>query len=149
MPYHLTSLVDLKNLPKLTELGGTEGVLRVLGSDPRRSLRIEAASSAVVSEKEKGRSGMLLAGVLLREKQPPADIEKGETSEKVGSRFGQALSPPAYATGFALGVEGDGDGEGDGGDKPPTYAATMEERQTVYGKNVLPGKKSRTLPKLM
>jgi hypothetical protein len=63
-PFLLASLVDPKNLPGLTELGGAQGVLRAQGTNPRRA----ASGSAVAREKEKRGSGFSLGRVLSREK---------------------------------------------------------------------------------
>jgi Ca2+-transporting ATPase len=90
-PYHLASLVDPKNLESLEAIGGIEGLLAGLGTNPASGLRINGMESKSVDA--------------------PSDEEAAN----------------------------------EGG----AYTGTVEDRQRVYGSNVLPVRKSRSLLELM
>ena len=144
-PFALASLVDPKNLPKLTELGGSKGVLEALGTDAKKGLRYEAPPRHSLS----GEAGLGLK--LMRSRTSGKDdLEMGNLKEKVKEKekdgyIGSAAPSSPTSHGETLSMSGDDDDP----DKPPSYSATMEQRQNVYGKNVLPSRKSKTLLELM
>jgi len=96
-PYHLASL-DPKNLDSLEAMGGTEGLLAGLGTDPTNGLMISG---------KKSKSGYAPTTVVTT----PA----GEEFTHEGT----------------------------------AYAGTVEDRQSVYGSNVPPVRKSKSLLGLM
>ncbi|KAH7342030.1 calcium-translocating P-type ATPase [Rhizoctonia solani] len=96
-PLVLASLVDPKSLHSLESIGGTEGLLRGLGTDTNLGLRSWQYTD-------------------LGQKHDP---EKGE-----------------------------GGGVGAGGDTPQSRAS-LEDRRRVYGTNVMPSRKSKSLLLLM
>lgn len=129
-PYTLAMLVDPKNLEKLTELGGADGIVRALGSDAKRGLSI--AAGAVGGDHAAKQNEMGLS--LVRSKSREHDLEKGDGEKK-------AAVPPSPGNGSASGE--------DDPNRPRSFGATLDDRHRVYGKNILPGKKSKTLLQLM
>ncbi|KDN36653.1 hypothetical protein RSAG8_10695, partial [Rhizoctonia solani AG-8 WAC10335] len=96
-PLVLASLVDPKSLQSLEAIGGTEGLLRGLGTDTNLGLRSWQFTDS-----------------------------------------GQNHDPE----------KGDGGGAGAGGDTPQSRAS-VEDRRRVYGANVMPSRKSKSLLLLM
>ena len=97
-PFHLTSLVDPKNLESLEAMGGINGLLAGLGVDPTKGLSFHG---------KKSESGCT----------PSVVIPTGES------------------------------GEGDA--KGASYVSTVEDRQRIYGSNIHPVHKSKSLLELM
>jgi len=95
-PYHLASLVDPKNLEALEAMGGIEGLLAGLGTDPTSGLRVSG---------KKLKPG----------DTPSANSPANEEFTHEGS----------------------------------AYAGTVEDRKRVYGSNVLPVLKSKSLLEFM
>jgi len=97
-PHHLASLVDPKNLESLEAMGGTEGLLAGLGTDPTNGLTIS---------RNKSKSG-----------DAPTAVVTTPASEEF-THEGAA------------------------------YNGTVEDRQRVYGSNIPPVRKSKSLLELM
>ena len=152
-PYKLASLVDPKNLDLLKQLGGARGVLKSLGTSSKRGLGKDAlrhadgASPPHPSSSKDGRPG---AG--------------GEVGAGTGASQRHDRQPETAASEvpkLVLTAPGDEDGGGvsigDSGSDPdpdddedgPTYHADLEERRRVFGANVLPTRKTKTLLQLM
>jgi len=93
--HHLASLVDPKNLESLEAMGGTEGLLAGLGTDPT--------------------NGLMVSG----RKSRPGDAVVTTPASKEFTHEGAA------------------------------YTSTVEDRQRVYGSNVPPVHKSKSLSGLM
>jgi Ca2+-transporting ATPase len=127
-PFQLASLVDPKDIEKLTDLGGTTGVLEALGTDSDRGLTTEGRS------RSHGAVGLQDDGLV---KSDTAAIEKEFSNEKGKDKDASAVHGTA-------GSEGD-----DHHDRSSSYFATIEDRQRVYGKNIVPTKKSKSLLMLM
>ena len=126
---HLTSLVNPKNVGKLTELGGTRGVIKALGTDTEKRLSNGGRCSALGTDVNIHDEG------LVKSCPQQYDVEKGDfTENEQGKEKGTVAG-----------------GSGAGGDSglPSSYFATIEDRQRVYGKNIVPSKKIKSLLLLM
>lgn len=120
-PFQLASLVDPKSIQKLTDLGGVDGVLKALGTDPEDGLRFGPIP---------GRHSDTHEGLVKSDTFETLDIEKGK--ERQPTTVHQAES-----------------NDDDDPDRRNPYNATLEDRQRVYGKNIVPAKKSKSLLMLM
>lgn len=121
-PRHLASCLDPKNLELVNSWGGAAVVLQNLGTDGIHGLRTEPHVSQT--------HGKSLDRVPTGEKE--ATMSDGTMMRRVES----GSQPP---------------GGGDGGADPSqdVSAVSMEQRRGVYGANVLPDRKSKSLLQLM
>ncbi|KAK7690441.1 hypothetical protein QCA50_005539 [Cerrena zonata] len=161
-PFHLASLVDPKNLDDLRAHGGVRALLKGLGTNAKRGLSKKSlveSEHVPVSQPEKsspdaevstpgdGRPGMgtqLGAGDGVSHRHSPKPEGGGES----------AAVPNIVLTG--PGGEDDAleDAEEGRDDDTPAgeggaYDAPLSERHRVYGENVLPSRKSKSLLQLM
>ena len=128
-PLQLASLVDPKNVGKLTELGGTRGVIKALGTDTEKRLSNGGRCPALDADVNVHDEG------LVKSRPQQYDVEKGYLTEK--------------EKGKEKGTVAGGSGAGGDDGLPPSYLVTIEDRQRVYGKNIVPSKKSKSLLLLM
>lgn len=159
-PNQLASLVDPKNFPVLREIGGLKGVLRGLGTNGKTGLSGKALihveenelDEKIVQGKDKGSTddgrpgggGTAGAGDGASQRHdrppsPPMIVVTSPGGEPDGKPSEQAIQ------------EGDDDRE-QGEDDPKnsaTYDANLEERRRVFGENVLPTRKTKSLLQLM
>ncbi|GJE94582.1 cation-translocating P-type ATPase [Phanerochaete sordida] len=152
-PVQLASLVDPKNLPALTQMGGTAGLLKGLGTHAKQGLTITPGPPHP-SDNGKGK-GVDLHG----------DGRPGTGTPTLGAGLGASQRHDRWVGEVdeeavpGIVVTGD-DGEEEiakmapsdvGSDKGPddAYAATIEDRHRVYGENVLPSRKTKSLLQLM
>ncbi|KAI0342676.1 calcium-translocating P-type ATPase [Trametopsis cervina] len=145
-PYQLASLVDPKNLEALTAMGGTTGLLEGLGTHGKRGLEDDSHHANTT----------------------PGDGRPGAGSPGAGEGASQRHEPlagePSVSAVPDIKVIGDDGEEGeaemvdeahpelDGKDKMGSgeaYAATMDDRRRVFGENVLPSRKTKSLLQLM
>lgn len=123
-PFQLAHMLDPKDFGSLLELGGTDGIIRGLGTHSERGL-VTSTDSADQT------------------KSPGSDSSSnGHDSEKPHSGSNDLpniiLTEPSGHEGRPLQQD----------DAAP-YAATLEDRKRVYGENILPTRISKTLLQLM
>ena len=152
-PYQLASLVDPKNLPELTEMGGVTGLLRGLGTHRKRGLSdheaaVDAGSKIDLAAHGPGDGSTTGAGLGASHRHDPSD----------SGGVGVEVVPDIKV----IGDDGE-EGEAEMGDEAHTaedarkddtdyraaYAATIEDRHRVFGENVLPTRKTKSLLQLM
>ncbi|KAH9159735.1 calcium-translocating P-type ATPase [Lactarius sanguifluus] len=125
-PLQLTSLVDSKSLENLESLGGVKGLLRGLGTDHIRGL----------SEQHESRdSGTINAAT-------PDGVEMGSLKPNItitSAGVPEGLQSTANLAG----------GSGVGRPAPPNsagaYEGTIQDRQRIYGHNILPQRPTKSL----
>ncbi|KAI0033537.1 hypothetical protein K488DRAFT_47461, partial [Vararia minispora EC-137] len=128
-PLQLANLVDPKNLEALEALGGSDGLLRRLGSHPTRGLSAGVGMRGSGTQAADG------------DERDPAEEEDEPMKLHI------TLTPPggeedAHLPGSAPSVTAGGSG-------PDAYAASLDDRVRVFGANVLPVRKSKTIWALM
>ncbi|KAH8100992.1 calcium-translocating P-type ATPase [Cristinia sonorae] len=145
-PFALASLVDPKNIAALVEMGGILGLMRGLGTHAKTGLRKASLKSDKVALGSDGRPGSGTeagAGNGASHRHAPeinaggADVPGIVVTGTDGENKGGAATEER--------AEDADEGEG-GGD---AYNASLEERHRVFGENVLPVRKSKTLLQLM
>ncbi|RDX57115.1 calcium-translocating P-type ATPase [Lentinus brumalis] len=147
-PYKLASLVDPKNMDLLKEMGGVTGLLRGLGTNRKRGLgKKSLGPSAPVSQPQHGKSdkdvrpatGAGVGASQRHDRQP--DTTAGDVPKLV-------LTGPGGEEGGGVPL---GESASDVGDVEdgPTFEASLEERRRVYGANILPTRKTKSLLQLM
>ena len=123
-PFQLAHLLDPKDLGMLTALGGTDGIIRGLGTNADRGLTTTGGKSPQGEGQSVSQS---------------RDSEKQtESSESGGGLPNIILTEPSGKEGLPS-----------GGDDNAPYTATVEDRKRVYGDNILPTRISKTLLQLM
>ncbi|TCD63338.1 hypothetical protein EIP91_005657 [Steccherinum ochraceum] len=158
-PFQLASLVDPKNLPDLIEMGGIKGLLRGLGTHAKTGLTRQSLTSS-------DGTNVLHAHEVPGDGRPGAGAEAGagdgashrhapESNSGGGGDGGGGDVPGIVVTG-ADGVDKghaveserveDDDDEEKGG---AAYDAPLDERHRVFGENVLPIRKTKSLLQLM
>ncbi|THH15336.1 hypothetical protein EW146_g5119 [Bondarzewia mesenterica] len=137
-PYQLASLIDPKSIEVLEDLGGVEGLLRGLGTHRTQGLGAAKASAHAQSppldklssrkskDLEEGPDGESLPNILIT--TPAGEMEGLRSVTSLGDVSNTVGGPEL---------------------KSDAYAATMEVRRRVYGENVLPIRKSKSLLLLM
>ena len=137
-PFQLASLLDPKNIEALEDLGGVDGLLRGLGT--HRTLGLGAASLAAKAGPPDHASQPVQATRKSR------DIEEGSDEQVPNITI---TEPSGEIKGLQSTVSlGDAAQSASGG-TPDAYGADMDVRKRVYGDNVLPGRKSKSLLLLM
>ena len=138
-PLQLASLVDPKSLEALEELGGVNALLRGLGTHPTHGLSTEtetppshlaspdpAIQSFTVShatEKDVPKPGIMVTS-------PAGEPQGLQSTVSLGDGSGASL--PAAAQSF----------EG-------VYSTSVEDRQRIFGQNILPRRPIKSLLQLM
>ncbi|CAL1717041.1 unnamed protein product [Somion occarium] len=163
-PYHLASLVDPKNFEELRNMGGIKGLLRGLGTDAKLGLSKKALGHAAdagmspshphtphpdTSNASDGRPGtgtILGAGDGASHRHSP-EAKGGGGDSKAVSVPGIVVTTPGGDEELEDAEEGVSD-DSHGG-KGGAYDAPLEERHRVYGENVLPTRKTKSLLQLM
>ena len=146
-PYRLASLVDPKNLELLTQYGGTRGLLRSLGTNAKRGLGKSALRNTgdpfAPSPSKDGRPG---GGG-----EPGAGVGASQRHDRQSSDVPRlVLTGPGDEDGGGVSIGESGLDPGpDDDDDGQTYSATLDERRRVFGANVLPTRKSKSLLQLM
>lgn len=156
-PYQLASLVDPKNLPALVKMGGVRGLLKGLGTHRKRGLSARSFEHESQSEHER------LHGLLLH----TGDGRPGAGSDTVGAGAGASQRhdplPPGGDSEAVPGImitSDDGraeqaeleeveEEEDSKFEESAAYNASIEERHRVFGENVLPIRKTKSLLQLM
>jgi len=123
-PFQLAHILDPKDLETLASFGGTDGLIRGLGTHTERGL------TTTVGQVPQG-TGQGVSQSRDSEKQT-------ESSESGGGLPNIILTEPS-------GKEGLPSEE----DNNAPYAATIDDRKRVYGENILPSRISKTLLQLM
>lgn len=132
-PLQLAGLVDPKSLENLESLGGVEGLLRGLGVNRHRGLNSKLTPpSQPVSPDPGNINAVTPFGVELSPPKPnimitsPAGVPEGlQSSASLGGA--SSVGRPASSA----------------------YEATIEDRQRIYGENVLPQRPGKSLLRLM
>lgn len=162
-PYFLASLVDPKNFEDLRKAGGVRNLLRGLGTSSKRGLSKKSLTASEPSHDSQtpqhhhdkdtpgdGRPGTggtkLGAGDGVSHRHQPEPEGGGEPASPVPNIT--LTSPTGEDDRLEDAEEGRSDDEtpeGEGG----AYDAPLAERHRVYGENVLPSRKSKSLLQLM
>ncbi|THG98741.1 hypothetical protein EW026_g3507 [Hermanssonia centrifuga] len=151
-PYRLASLVDPKNFEELKEMGGVKGLLKGLGTHRKRGLSDRAFEhskegqehprTAEAVPSDDGRPGGTAgAGDGASQRHDP--LPTGTKAEAVP---GIVVTGDNGEAGEAEMAEGEGEEEEKRGG---AYDAPIEERRRVFGDNVLPSRKTKSLLQLM
>ncbi|KAF7312342.1 Calcium-transporting ATPase [Mycena indigotica] len=128
-PNHLAMMLDPKNLETLEEMGGVDGLLESLGTSPDTGLRGDSLTRTQTTASGQGPGdGRPGAGVGASQRHDP---EKG------------AETVPAITL-----TDPQGEKSTDW-DSTAAFSASLNERRRVYGDNVLPRRKTKSLLSLM
>ncbi|KAI9458771.1 calcium-translocating P-type ATPase [Russula earlei] len=130
-PLQLASLVDPKSLETLEGMGGVNALLRGLGTHPTRGLTIKAGiASSHHRSPDPNFPGPKEYRVTDTDKDPPKPDITITVSVRLGDALGVSLSAaPQFSE--------------------DTYGMSVEDRQRIFGRNVIPPRPSKTLLKIM
>ncbi|KIJ66705.1 hypothetical protein HYDPIDRAFT_26133 [Hydnomerulius pinastri MD-312] len=131
-PYELASLLDPKSLDALEALGGTDNVLKGLGTHPTRGLLLGTPDHGGGHPSD-GRPGAG-AGASQRHDRSPKATENPPIAMSIQDRHPH---PTASA------------GGGDDGHGSDPSQASLDERKRVFGENILPQRPIKSLLSLM
>ncbi|THH32252.1 hypothetical protein EUX98_g1955 [Antrodiella citrinella] len=148
-PYTLASLVDPKSLPDLIEMGGIKGLLKGLGTHAKTGLTTKSltlSDGTVVQHALEGAGdGHPSAG-------PEAGAGDGASHRHAPEAGGSKDAVPGIVV---TGIDGQHDDDAIKDDGPDdeeggaAYDAPLDERHRVFGENVLPVRKTKSLLQLM
>ncbi|KAH9905078.1 calcium-translocating P-type ATPase [Fomitopsis serialis] len=141
-PYRLASLVDPKSLSSLEQMDGVKGLLRGLGTHPKHGLSAAAIKKA--ADPQSGAGAGESAGQ--RHDRPPQDPGGQTETEPVP---GIVVTGPGSEIDVSSGKQRPAGGESEEEMDEKAYNAPMEERRRVFGTNVLPVRKTKSLLQLM
>ena len=156
-PYHLASLVDPKNLPALKEMGGVQGLLSGLGTHRKHGLKTAGSGARDRYEADVKGKGLPDAG----DGRPGTGTSgAGDGASQRHDRPGGGTETEAVPGIVVTGDDGQaeeakmedleaGENIDDNGGVNNAYCATIEDRHRVYGQNVLPSRKTKSLLQLM
>ncbi|EKM58525.1 uncharacterized protein PHACADRAFT_252935 [Phanerochaete carnosa HHB-10118-sp] len=154
-PYQLASLVDPKNLSALTQMGGTDGLLKGLGTHPKHGLPILSGSSHV--DIGKGKKVDVLGDGRPGTGTPPPGA--GDGASQRHDRIAGDAETGAVPGIMVIGDDGEAEEAKMEGLEPRSEMghidahcasrATLEDRHRVFGENVLPSRKTKSLLQLM
>ena len=132
-PFQLAHTLDSKNFDAILAFGGTSGLLRGLGTDADYGLSKQAvlSRSHTANSLSGSQKGAGLGASQSHQPQPE--------TEMVPAIMLTAPDSPTMAE--VSSVEPSKDG--------PAYHASLKVRQRIYGENVLPSRRSKTLLQLM
>ncbi|KAI0046577.1 calcium-translocating P-type ATPase [Auriscalpium vulgare] len=146
-PSQLAHLVDPKSLEALEAMGGINGLLRGLGTDRTRGLSTSKGQSVTPSE-----GGSPSIGYSSKKSDYAATEEHIERPNiMITTPSGEAQDIKSSPSMSDVGGGGGGDGSGS---SPPeigddALGASEDERQRVFGRNLLPIRPSKSLLSLM
>jgi len=142
-PFQLASLVDGKDLDALKALGGVEELLVGLGTNRLTGLsKMPLVPNESIGFQGDGQGdGRPGAGTKIS--VPRRHDRRGDDGG--GGVPGIIVTAPE---GDAHSERGDSPDEASG-DKDPAFSATLERRRQIYGENMLPHRRSKTLLQLM
>ncbi|KAJ8521107.1 hypothetical protein ONZ45_g2153 [Pleurotus djamor] len=143
-PYELASMLDPKNFDTLRGFGGTRGLLKGLGVHRTRGLRSEKLKRSTTRNSSKEKLG---AGDGASHRHDP---EKGAPPGGADVP-GIVLTDPesAHQPLQLCDDGGDDDDDDDLDDDTPAFHANIAQRREIYGENVLPRRRSKSLLSLM
>ncbi|KAH9025687.1 hypothetical protein EDB83DRAFT_2678872 [Lactarius deliciosus] len=130
-PLQLASLVNPKSLENLESLGGVDGILRGLGTDRVRGL------STKLTQHGSRDSGTVT----------PDGVEM--TSRKSNITITSPAGVPEGLQSTASLADGSGMGRPASPNSAGAYEATAQDRQRIYGQNILPQRPAKSLLLLM
>ncbi|KAF5367569.1 hypothetical protein D9758_003794 [Tetrapyrgos nigripes] len=153
-PYELAHMLDPKSYEALRDIGGVKSLLRGLGVDPAKGLNSESSTPLTRVKSVEAKGGI----------NTPGDAGSGEgasqrhdpnqdsqhlpaimlTEPDGGVKAGVSPSPSAPSINAGVGDDGD-----DGWDEKGAFNASLADRRRVYGENVIPDRKSKSLLQLM
>jgi Ca2+-transporting ATPase len=138
-PYELAQMLDPKNLELLESLGGTQGLIRGLGTNATRGLGKQSL--------------MRTATVDAGDEKNPGDGRPGAGGDGSQRHDPEKSEATTHAPAIVLTApEGEGGSPLEGNDADedgPAFTASLNERRKIYGRNVLPQRPSKTLLQLM
>ncbi|OBZ72072.1 Calcium-transporting ATPase 2 [Grifola frondosa] len=154
-PYALASLVDPKNMEMLESMGGVKALLKGLGTSRKRGLGKKALMKANASHHG------LIPHIAATDSHPGTDHPHG-AGVGASQRHDRHTGDDKHA-GDVPGIVVTGPGGEDGGgghhgghleeeeeiEEGGAFEATLDERHRVYGENVLPTRKTKSLLQLM
>lgn len=146
-PYRLASLVDPKSLSSLEQIGGVEGLLRGLGTHAKTGLSAAAIGKAAGARPGAGPDAGAGEGAGQRHDRPKRVSEELDAEAVPGI----VVTGPGSEVDVSRGRRphsADGHEEEDDDDEK-VYSASLEERRRVFGANVLPTRKTKSLLQLM
>ncbi|KAI6165548.1 Ca-transporting ATPase [Pisolithus thermaeus] len=130
-PYQLASLLDPKNLDAFEAMGGTDALLKGLGTHPTRGLLVGIPDSG--GDGPPGGGPGAGSGASQRhDRHVPMNQDAVELS---------APPPPLHLPASDVGYSAEHNHD--------PYLATPQERQRIYGENLLPQRPSKSLLALM
>ncbi|KAH9052618.1 hypothetical protein EDB87DRAFT_422577 [Lactarius vividus] len=127
-PLELVDLVDSKSLENLERLGGVEGLLRGLGTNRLRGL------SMLSESRDHGTLNAMI----------PDGVEMTSLKPNITT-----ISPARVPQGLANIAGGSGVDHRTSSSLAGAYDATIEDRQRIYGQNILPQRPRKSLLLLM
>ena len=143
-PYRLASLVDPKSLSSLEQIGGVKGLLKGLGTHAKTGLSAVAIGKGPGSRPGAGTDTGAGEGAGQRHDRPTQNAEESDAEAVPGivvTGPGSELDVSRGKPHSAGGHEEDDENE--------VYNASLEERRRVFGANVLPTRKTKSLLQLM
>ncbi|EMD33945.1 hypothetical protein CERSUDRAFT_117474 [Gelatoporia subvermispora B] len=145
-PAQLAALVDPKSIDSLRDMGGTVALLRGLGTNGKGGL-----SGISLQHSEEHSSDLHSAHIDKgKDTRPGAGSGNADRRDSGGGVAEEVAMPDIIVT--------DPSGEHGGSDLPlegadteegSAYQATLDQRQAVYGRNILPSRKTKSLLQLM
>ena len=132
-PLQLASLVDPKSLENLESLGGVEGLLRGLGTN-----RLQGLSTKLTPQSQLGSPDPASVNIAI-----PNSVEVSPPKPNI-----MITSPAGVLEGLQSTASLAG-GPGVGRSVSGAYEATVEDRQRIYGHNILPQRQNKSLLRLM
>lgn len=147
-PYQLASLVDPKNMPALTEMGGVTGLLKGLGTHAKHGISDHATATSAGSRTHGPGDGSRTGagdGASHRHEPPGGGGAAGDAVpdiKVIGDDGEEGEAEMVDDSHLDENLTGDADYQA-------VYAATMEDRHRVFGENVLPIRKTKSLLQLM
>lgn len=141
-PYRLASLVDPKSLSSLEQIGGVKGLLESLGTHAKTGL-----SAVAIGKGARPHAGSDTAGEGVGQRHDRQKQVSGEMGVKAVP--GIVVTGPGSEVDVSRGGLHSADGHAEEGDDEKVYNASLEERRRVFGANVLPTRKTKSLLQLM
>ena len=144
-PYRLASLVDPKSLSSLEQLGGVKGLLEGLGTHAKTGLSAAAIGKAPGHRHDAGTDTGAGEGASQRHDRPKQTPEETDAEAVPGI----VVTGPGSEVDVSRGKPHSADGHEEEDEGEKVYNASLEERRRVFGANVLPTRKTKSLLQLM
>ena len=135
-PLQLADLIVPKSLENLEKLGGVEGLLCGIGTNPLRGLSTKLTPPSQLGSPDPGSINVvtpygvgMMPIMITSSANMPEERQYTARANRAGSPGARRPTSLDYSAG--------------------AYEATMEDRQRIYGQNVLPQHSSKSLRRLM